>query len=207
MGRKTVLKSGIAYSVAIFVIYYLMGFGLLKLILYVQEARLLVVILGISVGVRAVLNFVFGVFGLSFGLRDAIGSFLNRKFTRVPQFFSKRISVYLRMASERPMTAFIIGVVTSTFLLPCTSGPYLIALSLIASLETVAEGLFLLTVYNAVIITPFLAITLGIYMLKLRTGELKSWASKKQRWLNLIAGLLMILLSLYLISTIMPSTI
>jgi len=154
------------------------------------------------VGFRVVLNFVFGIFGLSLGLRDTIGAFLNRKFKRVPEFFSKRLSTHLRRASENPMMAFAIGVVASSFLLPCTSGPYLIALSLIANLETLVEGLFLLTVYNGIIITPFIAITLGVYTLKLKTSELKRWSSQKQKWLNLAAGLLMIFLSLYLLSTI-----
>ena len=202
IGRKAILKAGIAFSVAIFIIYYLMGFGLLQLISYVQEARLLIVILGFSVGLRAVLNFVFGVFGLSLGLRDTIGAFLNRKIKRVPGFFSKRLSAYLKTASENPITAFAIGVVASAFLLPCTSGPYLIALSLIANLKTLFEGLFLLAVYNGIIMTPFLVITLGIYMLKLKTSELKKWSTQKQKWLNLVAGLLMMFLSLYLLFTI-----
>jgi cytochrome c biogenesis protein CcdA len=202
VGRKAILKAGLAFSIAIFIIYYLMGFGLLQLISYIQEARLLIVILGFSVGFRAVLNFVFGVFGLSLGLRDTIGAFLNRKFKRVPEFFSKRLSTHLRRASENPMMAFAIGVVASSFLLPCTSGPYLIALSLIANSETLLEGLSLLTVYNGIIITPFLAITLGVYVLKFKTSELKRWSSQKQKLLNLAAGLLMIFLSLYLLSTI-----
>jgi len=202
IGRKAILKAGVAFSIAIFIIYYLMGFGLLQLIVYIQEARFLIVILGFSVGFRAVLNFVFGVFGLSLGLRDTIGTFLNRKFKRVPEFFSKRLSAHLKRASENPIMAFAIGVVASSFLLPCTSGPYIIALSLIANLETLLEGLFLLTVYNSIIIIPFIAITLGIYTLKIKTSELKRWSSQKQKWLNLVAGLLMILLSLYLLSTI-----
>ena len=189
IGRKAVLKAGIAFSIAIFIIYYFMGFGLLRLITYAQEARLLIVVLGISVG-------------LYIGLRDTIGSFLNKKFKRVPEFFSKRLSAYLRRVPENPMMAFAIGVVASAFLLPCTSGPYLVALSLIANSETLLKGLFLLTVYNSIIMTPFLAITLGIYMLKLKTGELKRWSSQKQRWVNLVAGLLMIFLSLYLLFTI-----
>jgi len=127
---------------------------------------------------------------------------LFRSFKRVPEFFFKRLSAYLRRVSENPMMAFAIGVVASAFLLPCTSGPYLIALSLIANLETLFEGLFLLTVYNGIIITPFLAITLGVHTLELKTSDLKRWSSKRQKWLNLIAGLLMIFLSLYLISTI-----
>jgi len=201
-GRRTVLKVGIAYSLAVFIIYYLMGLGLLRLISYVQEARLLVVILGFTVGLRAVLNFVFGVFGLSLGLRDAIGTFLNKRFKRVPEFLSQRISARLRSASEKPVTAFLIGVVASVFLLPCTSGPYLIALSLVANMETLVEGLSLLAVYNIIIVAPFLAITLGVYTLRVKTGELKKWSSEKQKWLNLAAGLTMILLSLYLIFSI-----
>jgi len=202
IGRKAILKAGIAFSIAIFIVYYLMGLGLFQLIAYVQEARLFIVVLGFSLGLRAVLTFVFGVFGLSLGLRDTIGAFLNKKFRRVPEFFSKRLSAHLRRASENPLMAFVIGVVASSFLLPCTSGPYLIALSLIADLETLVDGLFLLTVYNGIIIIPFIAITLGIYTLKMKTGELKKWSSQKQKWLNLVAGLLMMLLSLYLISTI-----
>ena len=108
----------------------------------------------------------------------------------------------MRKVSENPITAFAIGVVASVFLLPCTSGPYLIALSLIADLETQLQGLLLLTLYNSIMITPFLVITMGIYMLKLKTGELKRWSSKKQKWLSLIGGLLMIVLSLYLVLTI-----
>jgi cytochrome c biogenesis protein CcdA len=202
-GKKAILKLGIAYSVAIFIIYFSMGLGLWQLIAYVQEARLFIVILGFVVGLRAVLNFIFGVFGLSLGLRDIIGTFLNRRFKRVPESFSKKLSTYLERVSDNPITAFVVGVVASAFLLPCTSGPYLIALSLIANLKTMLEGMFLLIIYNSVIITPFLAITVSIYMLKLKTSELKKWSSKQQKWLNLIAGILMILLSVYLISAIL----
>jgi len=201
VGRKVVLKAGLAFSIAVFIIYYLMGFGLLQLIAYAQEARLLVVILGFSIGLRAILNFVFGIFGLSVGLRDTIGTFFNKKLERIPGAFSKRLSAYLRRASENPATSFVIGVVATALLLPCTSGPYLIALSLISNLESLFEGLFLLTVYNSIIMTPFLAITLGLYTLKLKTGELKRWSSQKRKLLNLLAGLTMILLSVYLLCT------
>jgi len=187
VGRKAVLKAGIAFSIAIFVIYYLMGLGLLRLITYAKEARILILILGFSMGLRAVLNFIFGLLGLSIGLRDIIGGLLNRKFKRVPEAFSKRLSVYLRRVSENPLIAFAIGVLSSAFLLPCTSGPYFVALGLIANLETLVDGLLLLTVYNSIIMVPFLVVTFGVYTLKLKTSELKKWSSRKQRWLNLIA--------------------
>jgi len=180
IGRGAVLKAGVAYSVAVFIIYFLMGLGIWKLIAYTQEAKIFVVILGFSLGLRAILNFVFGIFGLSLGLRDAIGTFLNRKFKHVPEFFSKRLYDRLRRVSENPIAAFAIGIVASVFLLPCTSGPYLIALSLIADLETQLQGLLLLALYNSIMITPLLVITISIYMLKLKTSELKRWSSKNR---------------------------
>lgn len=202
IGRKNVLKAGIAYSIAIFIIYSLMGFGILHLFSYIKQARLLVVVFGFSIGLRAVLNFLFGVFGLSFGFRDMISTALNKKLRRVPKIFSEKLSVFIKGTAKKPMMAFIIGVVASVFLLPCTSGPYLIALSLIADLETALAGILLLILYNSIIISPFLVITLGIYTLKLKTNELKKWSSRKQKWINLMAGLLMILISLYLIFTV-----
>ena len=198
LGRKAVLKAGIAFSLAVFITYFSMGFGLLQLIGRVREARILVTILGFTVGLRAVLNFIFGIFGVSLGLRDAFEGILNKKFKRVPNFFSKRISKFLRMTSEGSSMAFVIGVVTSVFLLPCTSGPYLIALSLISNLNTLLEGILLLLIYNSIIIVPFITMTVGIYTLRIRTSKLKRWSRKKQRWFNLIAGLIMIILSLYL---------
>jgi cytochrome c biogenesis protein CcdA len=200
LGRKAVLKFGVAFSVAIFAAYFMMGLGIWRLIGYVREAKIFVVILGLSLGLRSILNFIFGFFGLSIGLRETIGGFLNRRFKRVPKIFSEKVSERLRRFSSNPLSAFLIGVITSAFLLPCTSGPYLIALSLIADIETQIQGLILLTIYNSIFITPFLALTVGMYMLKIKTSELKRWSSNKQRWLNLAGGLLMIALSIYLIT-------
>lgn len=200
LGRKAVLKFGVAFSAAIFAAYFLMGLGIWRLMGYVREVKIFVVILGLSLGLRSILNFIFGFLGLSVGLREAIGGFLNIRFKRVPKIFSEKVAEILRRFSSNPLSAFLIGIVTSAFLLPCTSGPYLIALSLIADVETQIHGLILLIVYNSIFITPFLAITLGMYMLKIRISELKKWSSNKQRWLNLAGGLLMIALSIYLIS-------
>jgi len=200
LGRKAILKFGLAFSIAIFAAYFMMGLGIWRLIGYVREAKIFVVILGLTLGLRSILNFVFGLFGLSIGLRETVGGLLNRRFKRVPKIFSEKIAERLRGFSSNPLSAFLIGVVTSAFLLPCTSGPYLIALSLMADMETQIQGLMLLILYNSIFIAPFLAITVGMYMLKIKTGELKRWSSEKQRWLNLAGGLLMMSLSIYLIT-------
>ena len=188
-GRKAVLKDGLAYAIAIFIAYYLLGVGILRLIGYAQQMRFLIAA-------------IFGFLGFVMGFREVLGVILSKEFKNVPDFFSKKLSVYLRKASENPMSAFIIGLVSGIFLLPCTSAPYLIALSLIASLQSILEGMFLLTIYNGIIMVPFIAITLGIYVLQLKTGDLKRWSSGRQKWVNVASGLLIIFLGLYLLSTL-----
>ena len=189
IGKKAVLKAGLAYSVAVFLTYYLMGFGLWRLMDYAQQLRFFVVA-------------VFGFLGLVVGFREVLGAVLEKEPKRVPDTLSKKLSDRLRRVSDNPLTAFGIGIVSGVFLLPCTSAPYFTALILISDLESLVEGLALLTVYNGIIIVPFIAITLGVHTLKLRTAELKVWSAERQRWLNIVSGLLIILLALYLLSTI-----
>ncbi|MEM1515360.1 MAG: hypothetical protein QXH24_04850 [Candidatus Bathyarchaeia archaeon] len=196
-GKVAILKYGLTYALAIFTIYFLMGLGIWRLIGFIQEAKLFVVILGFSLGLRSILNFIFGLFGISIGLRETIGSFLNRHFKRIPKSFSENISKQLRRFSEKPASSFLVGVVTSAFLLPCTSGPYLLAVSLMSGLEPL-QGLLLLILYNTIFVIPFIVITVGVYTVRIKLRELKRWQSTKQRWLNLIGGLLLIALSIYL---------
>ncbi|MEM2960889.1 MAG: hypothetical protein QXU67_04730, partial [Candidatus Bathyarchaeia archaeon] len=96
LGREAVLKFGIAFSMAIFAAYFMMGLGLWKLIGYVHEAKIFVVILGLSIGLRSILKFTFGLFGLSIGLRETIGGFLNKKLKRIPKFLSDKAATHLR---------------------------------------------------------------------------------------------------------------
>ena len=189
VGRRAVLKAGLAYAFAVFVTYYLMGFGLWRLMDYAQHIRLFVV-------------GVFGFVGLVIGFREVLGAIMERQPKRVPDVLSEKLSSQLDRVSENPLTAVAIGIVSAVFLLPCTSAPYFMAVVLIESLGSLVEGLVLLTVYNGIVIAPFIAITVCIHTLKLRTMQLKSWSSKHQRWLNLVSGLLIILLGVYLLSTI-----
>ncbi len=189
IGRKAVLKAGLAYSVAVFMTYYLMGFGLWRLMDYAQQLRFFVVA-------------IFGFIGLVVGFREVLGAILEKEPKRVPDSVSERLSGYLGRVSDNPLTAFGIGIVSGVFLLPCTSAPYFTALILISDLESLVEGLALLTVYNGIIIVPFVAITLCVHTLKLRTAQLKMWSTRRQRWLNLVSGILIVFLALYLLSTI-----
>jgi cytochrome c biogenesis protein CcdA len=200
LGRGAVLKAGAAYSAAIFAVYFVMGLGIIRLIGYVQEAKILVAALGFILGLRSVLNF---IFSSSSGRKSPLSGLSRGKLRCVPEFFSRRIFDRLGRVSKNPLSAFAVGLVTGLFLLPCTSGPYLIALSMISDLETQLHGVLLLILYNGIVVAPFLAITIGIHQLRLRTSGLKRWSLNRRRWLSLTGGLIMMALSLYLLITIL----
>jgi len=203
-GKRDILKIGMAFATGIFIAYFIMGFGIIQLFAYSTAARYVVAILGLTIGVRIFVNLIFGIFGISIGLREVIGNFLGRKLKHLPDAISRKMSANLRKASSNPITAFAVGAMSAAFLSPCTSGPYFIALSLIADLGSLFEGLFFLTIYNLIFVSPLIAITLGIYTLRLSTKGLKKWSSEKRRWLDLASGLLMIVLSVYLIFYYIP---
>jgi len=60
-----------------------------------------------------------------------------------------------------PFGAFVIGILISLFLLPCTGGPYLTILSYLASESASINmmGYIYLLIYNLIFITPFVIIT------------------------------------------------
>ena len=94
----------------------------------------------------------------------------------------------------------MVGILAGILLLPCTSTPYLVILSLLSTLENLYEGLILLILYNIVMVIPLLILTLGVYLLSFKTSELKSWSSKNRRVLNSVMGLMIVFLSFYLLS-------
>ena len=99
--------------------------------------------------------------------RNLIEDLLNRKLTHIPKIFSNKLSFYLRKLSTSPLKVFIVGILASILLLPCTSTPYLVILSLLSTLENLYEGLILLILYNIVMVIPLLILTLGVYLLRL----------------------------------------
>ncbi len=112
--------------------------GILKFVEYIQQIKFFIVV-------------VFGVFGFFMGVREILSAFTNRETKRIPEALSKRLSIDLRNISENPMTAFAIGVATGIFLLPCTSGPYFMAVILISDLGRLLDGLILLIIYNSIV--------------------------------------------------------
>ncbi len=180
-GRKEVLRSGMAFILAVFIIYTLMGFGLIRLFSSVPWLKLLI-----------------GFAGLILGSVEMLDSVRNRRESSVlPERFRERIKRLIRGVSN-PRGAFLIGIFVSIFLLPCTSGPYFIAMGLISGSSFIL-GTALLLLYNLIFVLPFLLITLMIWASRTDTMQMKRWREKYGKYMSFVAGLIIILLSQYII--------
>jgi len=181
--KKRVLYAGLAFSTSIFISYFLMGLGLYSA---VQAAGLthkfytIVAILAILVGL--------------FNLKDYL--WYGKWFImEVPLSWRPRMKSVLRGVTSVP-GAFLIGFVISLFLLPCTSGPYIVILGLLAKVTTRNQAIMLLLFYNLVFVLPMLIITLAIFFGFTTTEKAEAWRKSKLKILHLIAGSLILLIGI-----------
>lgn len=181
--RKRALYAGLAFSLSIFISYYLMGLGLYSAI---QAA-------GISKAFYAIMAIVAVVIGL-FNLKDYL--WYGKWFImEVPLSWRPRMKAVLRGITSVP-GAFLIGFVISLFLLPCTSGPYVVILGLLAETTTRNYAMALLLLYNLIFILPMIGITLAIYFGFTTTEKAEEWRQRKLKTLHLIAGIILVLLGI-----------
>ena len=175
--RRAVLKIGLAFCSAVFATYFLIGLGLIRVFAQIEYMRYATVAFAFILGSLRVAEFFTG----------------ERK--HLPGSFISRITGRLEAVSD-PRTAFVAGIVTATLILPCSSAPYFLAVNLLSEKATVVGGVLLLGYYNLVIVAPLLAITFMIHFIGVQTMELKLWMTEKKRWINLLLGLALVLLSL-----------
>ena len=109
----------------------------------------------------------------------------------VPLSWRPTLKKILNSATS-PFGAFIIGFLVSLFELPCTGGPYIVILGLLAKEVTRDVGIFYLLLYNLVFILPLILLSLVIYKGLSTTERLESIRQDKIRLLHLIAGIIML---------------
>ncbi len=178
-GKKRVLLSGIAFSLTIFVCYMLMGVGIIQAInmsgvgfifkVFITFLALLIAILEI----RGYINY-----------KPGLGSIEMPKCLRP---YAKKV---LGEATTIPLI-IVAAIFCSLFLLPCSSGPYLVVLSLIAT-EITVQNLIYLTIYNIVFISPMIIITLVIGGGLTSPEKIQKAKEKYIRKIHLLAGILML---------------
>jgi cytochrome c biogenesis protein CcdA/glutaredoxin len=177
--KKRALKFGLAFAASIYISYFLMGLGLFSALQVVGISHtfyIVVTILAIIVGLLNIKDYFW--YGKGFLME-------------VPLSWRPKLKKILNSATS-PFGAFLVGFLVSLFELPCTGGPYIVILGLLAKEVTRNTGILYLLLYNVVFILPLIVLSLIIYKGLSTTEKLEQIRQEKLRLLHLIAGLIML---------------
>jgi cytochrome c biogenesis protein CcdA/glutaredoxin len=185
-GRKETLLAGLIFTFTITFVYFLMGIGLIKAFSFFNQKFI----------------YVFAFFLAIIMFLMKLKSVINYS----PGFLSLEMPLFLRPYTKNLIKkanslffVFLIALILSLFLVPCSSGPYLIVLAMIASSNLVNKllGLLLLVIYNLIFALPMLIITF-LVAYGLKPEKITEWKEKNIKRINLITLILLLILILFL---------
>jgi len=190
--RKNVLLGGLSFTLAVFILYFLYG-----LIMVQFFSRLIP-----ATGYFSMYIFKgFGILAIILGLLN-LKDFLRYKpgglGTEMPMTLRPRVKLLIKKITS-PKGAFVIGLIVTLFLLPCTIGPYIIASGKLSVLSFLASIPWLL-IYNIIFILPMIAVTLIIYLGVTTVEKVSGWKEKNIHYLHLIEAIILIGLGIAMVS-------
>lgn len=187
--RKKALWTGLSFTIAIFIAYFLMGIGLFEIIrTYTLSVS------GYFYKFIGILAIIIGALNIKDYFKYGAGGFIME----VPQSWRPHMKSLVRRITN-PWGGFFTGLIVSLFLLPCTSGPYVVILGMLAAKTSFAKAFAYLILYNLIFIAPMLAITFAMYW-GLSPERAEVWRKQKIQLLHLIAGLLLVILGVALLT-------
>lgn len=189
-GQKRVLPAALTFIGIVFISYLLMGFGILQAISNTGLINLFLGFVTVMALVLAILE-IKAYFQYEPGMLSV----------EIPMFLRPFMKKAIANATSLPAVAFA-ALICSLVLLPCSSGPYLMVLSMLAQSVTLKGILYLLT-YNFVFVLPMLVIAGMIYFGKISVDEVGEFREQNIQRLHLIAGLIFILLFLLLLNQLL----
>jgi len=181
--RSSILKIGGLYILGIFLVYMLIGLGILQTLHLFNTphfmakvgAGLLVLLGGINL-----INEFFPAFPIKL---------------RIPHAAHRKMAELMEKGSLP--TAFILGGLVGICEFPCTGGPYLMVLGLLHDQTTYLMGLGYLVLYNLIFILP-LVIILAIASDKVLLEKAQVWQRKERGIMRIGGGIAMIILGIFI---------
>ena len=187
--RKRALFAGISFALAIYISYLLMGLGIYRALATARFSGWFIK----AIGGLAILV---GIFNLKDYLWYGGGGFV----IEVPRKWRPKMKTLIHSVTS-PWGAFGIGFSVSLFLLPCTSGPYIVILGMLSQKTLFLPALMWLLLYNVIFILPMIFITIAVYF-GLNPQKAEKARQKQIKVLHLIAGLLMIAIGIIILLNI-----
>jgi cytochrome c biogenesis protein CcdA len=188
--KKKVLQVGLAFTAAIFIMYFFYGLILINFFKFLTQADM------IKIWLFRVLGAVGIILGAS-NIKDFFKYGGAGFVTEVPRKWRPTMkNLIAKITSVKG--AFITGLIVALFLTPCTMGPYLICCGVLEPLA-ILETIPILLLYNFVFILPMIAITFAIYLGFSTVASVSGWREKNLRLLHLIAGILLVVIGIALL--------
>lgn len=179
------LKSGIAFSASIFISYFFMGLGLYKALSLGGVANYFFKIIGW-------IAIILGLFNLKDYFWYGQGFLME-----VPLSWRPKLKSLINSVTN-PRGAFAIGFLVSLFLLPCTSGPYIVILGMLAKRAFDIQAVLYLLLYNLIFVSPMVLISLAVYK-GFDPAKAEEIRQTRLRTLHLITGLIMLAMGLIIL--------
>src|SRR3989339_160600 len=179
--RSDILKLGSSYILGIFLVYLLIGLGILQTLHLFNTPHFMAklgAVLLIGLGFLNIINEIFPAFPIKL---------------KIPGAAHHKMAELMEKASLP--AAFLLGGLVGVCEFPCTGGPYLMVLGLLHDQTTYLKGLGYLFVYNAVFILP-LVIILLMAGDRLLLEKVQMWKKRETKNMRFWAGAAMIILGL-----------
>lgn len=181
--RAHILKVGGLYVFGIFLVYILIGLGILGVLDIFNTPRLMskagATILILFGGIN-ILGVIFPHFPIKLG---------------IPKSAHARLASVIEKASYP--AGFILGVLVGLFEFPCTGGPYLFVLGLLHDQGSFWSGFLYLLWYNLVFIFP-LVVMLFLAANKFALEKLTTWRKESAHGIKVWGSIAMIVLGIFI---------
>ena len=179
--RAGIVKIGGFYIAGIFLVYVLIGLGIMKMLHFFNAphfmAKIGALILILFGGIN-VINEFFPTFPIKL---------------KIPNAAHQKMGKLIEKGSAP--AAFFLGALVGLSEFPCTGGPYLMILGFLHDRATYVKGVAYLLFYNLIFIIPLL-MALFIASNKAFLEKIQTWQKRKTIRIRFLSGLAMIILGI-----------
>jgi cytochrome c biogenesis protein CcdA len=179
--RSNMLKIGAVYIFGVFLVYILIGLGILQVLHLFNTPHFMAKFGAILLAVLGLINLINEYFP-AFPIKLKIPSASHHAMAEL-------------MEKATFPTAFLLGVLVGICEFPCTGGPYLMILGLLHDQVTFYSGLMHLFLYNLIFVSP-LAVILLVATEKSLFEKVGQWKKTNTRGMKLWSGIAMIILGI-----------
>jgi thiol:disulfide interchange protein len=182
--KKKALKAGLLFSLAIFLMYFI--FGLFIVIGFNMVSGVTGLGGNLFIGILAALAIFLGLLNVKDALWYGSGGFIME----VPQKWRPKMKSIIN-GTTSPKGAFVVGLIVSFFLTPCTAGPYFVFGGILSTVS-LFEAIPYMLIYMCIFIAPMVLISLFTYFGFAKVEDMGGWRERNLKKLHWVAGLLML---------------